>query len=252
MLLLPALGKGIPGGDGVPGVPGGFRRGERAWREPRTLGRLGLGWGKTFLLPGDDVKTPELERRMGWEAGRPRWSRSRRVGMGLGCAAGGESAMVGSGAGGGTALGTAGGPPQFLAPEEGAPGPGTDPRGGHGNHTRTEMPERAIPPPHGAPSTSASGGHGEGPNPTQERDGSAATQPCTAGRGAAVPGELYCGPPKSGRAMGRAEARSERQTGAWWHVVHVLAAHARAQRSLSVCIHVQLKNHSALPVLLLL
>lgn len=138
------------------------------------------------------------------------------------------------------------------APGEGAPGPGTDPRGGHGNHTRTEMPERAIPPPNGAPSTSASGGHGEGPNPTQERDGSAATQPCTAGRGAAVPGELYCGPPKSGRAMGRAEARSERQTGAWWHVVHVLAAHARAQRSLSVCIHVQLKNHSALPVLLLL
>lgn len=238
MLLLPALGKGIPGGDGVPGVPGGFRRGERACREPRTLGRLGLGWGKTFLLPGDDVKTPGLERRMGWEAGRPRWSRSRRVGMGLGCAAGGESMAVGSGVGGGdTALGWQGNP-QFLALGEGAPRPGTDPHGGHRNHSCIEMPERAIPPPCSAPSTSAPGGHGEGPNPTQEQDGSAATQPCTAGWGAPVPGEQYCGPPKSGRAMGRAEARSERQTGAWWHVLHVLTAHARAQRSLSICIHV--------------
>lgn len=238
MLLLPALGKGIPGGDGVPGVPGGFRRGERACREPRTLGRLGLGWGKTFLLPGDDVKTPGLERRMGWEAGRPRWSRSRRVGMGLGCAAGGESMAVGSGVGGGdTALGWQGNP-QFLALGEGAPRPGTDPHGGHRNHSCIEMPERAIPPPCSAPSTSAPGGHGEGPNPTQEQDGSTATQPCTAGWGAPVPGEQYCGPPKSGRAMGRAEARSERQTGAWWHVLHVLAAHARAQRSLSICIHV--------------
>lgn len=131
MLLLPALGKGIPGGDGVPGVPGGFRRGERAWREPRTLGRLGLGWGKTFLLPGDDVKTPELERRMGWEAGRPRWSRSRRVGMGLGCAAGGESAMVGSGAGGGARRWVRQGDPPVLS------------AGGRGSRSRDRSAGRA-------------------------------------------------------------------------------------------------------------
>lgn len=86
-------GRGSPRGAGGESVPG---------REPRSAplcsGRLGMGWGKTFLLPGDDVKTPGLQRRMGWEAGRPRWS--GRVGMGLGCGVGAESASVRSGAGG--------------------------------------------------------------------------------------------------------------------------------------------------------
>lgn len=61
-----------------------------------------MGWGKTFLLPGDDVKTPGLERRMGWE--RREATLEQEGGNGLGVLRKGARA-------GGSGPGRAGGAP---------------------------------------------------------------------------------------------------------------------------------------------
>lgn len=77
-----------------------------------------------------------------------------------------------------------------------------------------------------APAGSGSGGGGGGE--------CCSLAPSRGDVGARVPGDRRRGPPGSGRAMGRAEARSERQAGAWWHALHVFNIHTRAQIALSV------------------
>lgn len=109
-----------------------------------------------------------------------------------------------------------------------------------------EMQERAVPPPRSPSHTYTLAGQGQGQGGQVPRPllgagvgGGGGGECCSLAPsrgdvGARVPGDRRRGPPGSGRAMGRAEARSERQAGAWWHALHVFNVHTRAQIALSV------------------
>lgn len=162
--------KGYPGrGWGCPGnrgIPGGLRRGEL---RSRVAGD-GVG-GKTFLLPGDDVKTPGLERRMGWERKR----REATLEQGGGEWGWGESGGLGAGKGRRSPP-----PPPFppIPTHRGKELPARELVGGGGGggtpmlHPR-EMQERAIPPPRSplTPPPSPGTGGGRTPSPAWERRG---------------------------------------------------------------------------------
>lgn len=201
-----------------------------------------MGWGKTFLLPGDDVKTPGLERRMGWE--RREATLEQEGGNGLGVLRKGARA-------GGSGPGRAGGapppPPAFptycgkeLPARELVRGVGADvaPTRDAGTGSSTSP----LPLAHLHPCRTGAGAGGAGsPAPAGSGSGGGggggeccSLAPSRGDVGARVPGDRRRGPPGSGRAMGRAEARSERQAGAWWHALHVFNIHTRAQIALSV------------------
>lgn len=200
----------------MPGEPGDPGRGWRAGPGEGSSVPGGWEWGggKTFLLPGDDVKTPGLEeKRMGLggnggHAGAGEWE------WGLGCAGKKGVRAVGS------AAGRAGGPPHNPPQNsptlgKGAPSPGTAPRGGR--RCCTHETGNSTSPSH----TYTTPGRGSRfPSPAGSRGGNAG--PCPWGQrylevAAAVP--RGAGEPWAGLRHGRGTG------GAWWRVLHVFRRH---------------------------